>query len=181
MDCLARLSARMALLGQTHRRPKMDSGLEVDNTASKAVLLNRNLGSSFHWSNYMPSCMEIIKCACRLSWLYCQCLFSFSRAQEKMLSELPQPYWRQKRNGVQTPGPWWTKSLPLWVLIPAILGAQPSISMSSERPAFRTECRERVGLRSGYQEKESRQNKPSRPMSSESILANYAESPIPAS
>lgn len=174
---MACIPNRVAVSGWSYRQQQVGAGLEGGHPSGKALVFGLCLGNSFSGGHSMPSCMEIIQCAIRLSWLFLRCLFSSGLNHGKMLSGSPQPYWRQKKIGVQTPGPWWTRSLLLWALLPAILGALPSTTMSSEKPAFRTECRERVGLRTGYQEKESRQTKPSRRTYSESILASFAGLP----
>lgn len=181
MACLAGISNRVAVARQSHRREPLGSGLEVCHATDKALVFNRNLGDPVSRSNFMPSLMEIAKCVVLLPWLFFRCLLSRAEGQERTLSGSPQPYWRQKKKAVQTPGPWWTRSLLPWALLPVTLGALPSTTMSSERPAFRTECRERVGLRHGYQEKESRPKRQSVVTSSEFILANSAGSGTPGS
>lgn len=181
MACLAGISNRVAVSGQSHRREPMGSGLEGVQPADKALVLNRCMGGSVLRSNSMPSLVEIAKCVVLLPWLFFRCLLSRVEDQERTLSGSPQPYWRQKKKAVQTPGPWWTRSLLPWALLPVTLGALPSTTMSSERPAFRTECRERVGLRHGYQEKESQSKRQSVVTSSEFILANSAGSGTPGS
>lgn len=181
MACLGGISNRVALAGQPHRREPLDSGLAVGNATSEALVLNRRVVGSFLGGNFMPSLMEIAKCIIVLPWLFLRCLFSRSQDREMTSSGSLQPYWRQKKKEAQTPGPWWTRSLLPWALLPATLGVLPSTTMSSEKPAFRIECRERVGLRHGYQEKESQPKRQSVVTSSESILAVYAESGTPGS
>lgn len=152
----------------------MGPRLEIGKPADPPLALYFGLGGAFFGSNYMPSCLEIVKCAFRLSWLFFRWLAGLFLGQEKISRGLPQPYWRQGRKEAPTRGPWWIKFLVPLAFLPAIHGAPPLTTMFSSRPAFRVECRERVGLRHGWQENENRQTRPKRAMSSESILAVFA-------
>ena len=136
-----------------------------------------SLVSSIYWSPFMPSIMEVIKCACHLSAL---CFISLVRHlldREKTLPELPQPYWRQKRIGAKTRDPWWIKSLLPWIFLPGILGVRLLITTALAEPGMRMPSQEQVGLRRGWLDRKSQPTKPKPQTSSVSILAVSAESP----
>ena len=139
------------------------------------------LVSSIYWSPFMPSVMEVIKCACHLSVLCFVSLIRYLRDQERTLPLSQQPYWRQKKNGAKTRGPWWIKSLLPWVFLPGILGVRLSTTTALAEPVMRMPSPEQVGLRRGWLDKESQPKKPKPPTSSVSILAVSAELPIQGS
>lgn len=139
------------------------------------------LVSSIYRSPFMPSVMEVIKCACHLSALCFISLVRHLRGHEKTLPESPPPYWRQKKIGEITRDPWWIKSLLPLVFLPGILGARLLTTTALAEPALRMPSPEQVGLRRGWLDRKSQPTKPKPQTSSASILAVSAESPIQGS
>lgn len=139
------------------------------------------LVSSIYRSPFMPSIMEVIKCACHLSALCFISLVRHLQGRERTLPQSPQPYWRQKKIGEITRDPWWIKSLLPLVFLPEILGVRLLTTTALAEPVMRMPSPEQVGLRRGWLDRKSQPTKPKPQTSSASILAVSAESPIQGS